>query len=198
MKKTLLLAVYGFVLALPPVQAASINRGDFNVGAGTYDLAGVTNLTAAPTNGEVTLTNGYTINVGSLGLLHNEAYYDGGDLSVIRIDFANAVSAFGLDWLASQANPTLSVFDSGNSLLESLTLDWTTFPLAAGFPFGFIGINVGNNTIAYATIDTPLSGHELYIDNLIYQRVAAVSAPATLPLLAIGGFALAARRRKAA
>lgn len=199
MKKTLLMAVLGLAFALPQVQAASINRVDFSAGAGTYDLTGVPDGTIAPTNGEVTLTNGVVQNVGSAGLLSGQVYYDGNDSSVIRIDFASPASAFGLDWLANNANPTLSVFDSGNSLLESLTLDWTTFPLVPGFPFsnGFIGINVGANAIAYATIDTPLNGNELYIDNLIYQA-AAVPAPATLPLLAIGGLALAARRRKSA
>jgi hypothetical protein len=100
-----------------------------------------------------------------------------------------------LDWDSNRQNPTLSVFDSGNHLLESLTLDWTTFPRSPFFPFGFIGIDVGSNSIAYATIDTPLNGNELFVDNLIYQR-AAVPEPASLSLFAIGALGAASLRRK--
>lgn len=198
LKSPLLTAAIALFLGLSQAEASPILRAAFDVGATTYDLTGATDGSTTATNGDAALSNGVVIG-GSIGPLVAPNYYDGGDSSVIRIDFLNPVSAFGLDWLANNANPTLSVFDSSNTLLESLTLDWTTFLSVGGFPQGFIGLDVGSNAIAYATIDTPLNGNELYVDNLIYQRAAAVPVPATLPLLAIGVAGLAAiRRRKAA
>lgn len=188
----------GLFLSLPPAEASPILRAAFDVGATTYDLTGASFNAVTASNGDATLSNGAVANT-TLGAMVSPTFYDGGDASVIRIDFMNPVSAFGLDWFANNSNPTLSVFDSGNTLLESLTLNWLSFPILYGFPTGFIGLNVGSNTIAYATIDTPLNGDELYVDNLIYQRAAAVPGPATLPLLAIGAAGLATiRRRKAA
>lgn len=196
---TLFSAALGLALGLPQAEASPILRAAFDVGATTYGLTGATIGANTASNGDATLSNG-VVNALSIGAMVAPTYYDGGDTTVIRIDFLTPVSAFGLDWYANRANPTLSVYDSGNTLLESLTLDWTLFPAPLGYPTGFIGLDVGSNSIAYATIDTPLSGNELYVDNLIYQRsAAAVPLPATLPLLAIGAAGLAAiRRRKAA
>lgn len=194
----LLSAVMGVFLSLSQAQASPILRADFDVGATTYALSGATPSSTTAGDGDASLSNGVVFGT-SIGALASPIYYDGFDSSTIRVDFLNPVSAFGLDWIANNANPTLSVFDSSGTLLESLTLDWTTFPLASSFPQGFIGLDVGTNAIAYATIDTPLNGNELYVDNLIYQRVAAVPVPATLPLLAIGAAGLGVlRRRKAA
>ncbi len=190
-------ALLGLVLALPQAEASAILRTGFNPGATNYDLTGATINSATATDGDATLSNG-SVTGFSTGSVLAPSYYDGNDSSVIRIDFLNPVSAFGLDWYANNANPTLSVFNSSNVLLESLTLDWTQFPISASFPIGFIGLNVGSNDIAYATIDTPLNGNELYVDNLIYQRSADVPEPATLPLMLIGalGVIAAIRRRK--
>lgn len=191
-------ALLGLVLTLPQAEASAILRTGFNPGATSYDLTGATSGSATATNGNATLSNG-AVSGSSIGSELAPNYYDGNDSSVIRIDFLNPVSAFGLDWYANNANPTLSVFNSNNILLESLTLDWTQFPKFDGYPIGFIGLNVGSNNIAYATIDTPLDGNELFVDNLIYQRSADVPEPATLPLMFIGtlGVIAAIRRRKA-
>lgn len=192
--KTLVLAL-GLTAACSSAQAAPILRAAFDPSATTYGLAGATLGATTASNGDATLTNGSVVGGGG-GPFVAPIYYDGGDSSVIRIDFATPVSAFGFDWLANNQNPTLSVFDSGNNLLESLTLNWTTFPRLNGiFPFGFIGIDVGSNSIAYATIDTPLNGSEIYLDNLIYQR-AAVPEPASLSLFAIGALGATSLRRK--
>lgn len=191
-------ALLGFVLTLPQAEASAILRTGFNPGATSYDLTNATIGSTTATNGDATLRNG-DVSRGSRGSVLAPSYYDGNDSSVIRIDFLNPVSAFGLDWIAGNANPTLTVFNSSNILLESLTLDWTQFPISRGLPIGFIGLNVGSNEIAYATIDTPLNGNELFVDNLIYQRSATVPEPATLPLMFIGtlGVIAAIRRRKA-
>jgi hypothetical protein len=193
----LIVATFGLVLVLPQAEASPILRAGFDVGATTYNLSGATTGSVTATDGDANLSNGSVASI-TIGSMVSPTYYDGGDSSVIRIDFLNPVSAFGLDWYSNNANPTLSVFDSGNTLLESLTLNWTSFPTIDGFPTGFIGLDVGSNSIAYATIDTPLNGNELYVDNLIYQRTTAVPEPATLPLAAIAAAGLIAiRRRKA-
>lgn len=201
-KKLLSLTSTTVVLALGLTVAGSANatailRADFDPSAHTYGLAGAVTNATTTTNGEVTLVNG-VVRTTTAGNIVAPAYYDGNDASVIRINFSNPVSAFGLDWISFKSNPTLSVFDSSNNLLESLTLDWTAFPVAtaASYPYGFIGLNEGANSIAYATIDTPLNGNELFVDNLIYQTAAvSVPEPASLSLLAIGAALL--RRKQA-
>lgn len=199
MQTTLIAATLGLFLALPHAEASPILRSDFESGATTYDLSGAAFYGVTATNGNATLSNGL-VSGFTIGSMLGPIYYDGADSSVIRIDFLNPVSAFGLDWYSNSANPTLSVFNSNNTLLESLTLNWADFSAVSGYPYGFIGLDVGSNSIAYATIDTPLNGNELYVDNLIYQQTAAVSVPvpATLPLVAIGVAGLIAfGRRKA-
>jgi hypothetical protein len=186
MKKNALFAAAALALSIaaPLAQATAITRANFSSNAVTY------NLSSGVSNGDVTISNGTLMSL-SIGSISGTAYYDGGDSSVIRIDFANPVSAFGLDWYSNSANPTLSVYSSSNTLLESLTLDWTLTNA-----LGFIGINLGSDLIAYATIDTPLNGNELVVDNLTYQRAGTVPAPATLSLLALSGAAMLRARRK--
>ncbi|MFB2937850.1 hypothetical protein ACE1B6_21590 [Aerosakkonemataceae cyanobacterium BLCC-F154] len=176
------------VIGTSSSQAASINRSDFNADAINFNFESTAINNTTATDGNLTVTNGTTLNVGSVGYISGKSYYDGGDSSVIRFDFLNSVSAFGVDFLANNANINLRIFDKTNNLIDSLTLDWTKLP-NAGFPFGFIGLNAGSNLIAYATIDTPLIGNELYIDNIIYQTQTATSVPepvSALGLLAFG------------
>ena len=197
LRNAVIVSILGMTALLPQAEASAILRAEFNPTATTYGLDNAIFGSTTATNGDATLINGSVSTLNSGNLVGN-SYYDGADASVIRINFLNPVAAFGLDWNSNNANPTLSVFNSANVLLESLTLDWTQFPAPDGYPTGFIGLNVGINSIAYATIDTPRNGNELYVDNLIYQRTAAVPVPATLPLLAIGAASLIAiRRRKA-
>ncbi|WP_016951811.1 PEP-CTERM sorting domain-containing protein [Anabaena sp. PCC 7108] len=180
-------------------QAASINRSDFNPDAVNFDFASSAPSSTVATDGNLTVTNGVVLNIGSYGSLNGNTYYDGNDASVIRFDFLNPVSAFGLDFAANNADITLSIFDNVNNLIESLTLDWTTLP---GSPFatGFIGLNAGSNSIAYATIDTPLNGNELYVDNLIYQYQSSptsVPEPASLiGILGLGAFGVTSLRKR--
>ena len=184
--KALVLALA--LAAIGSAQSASIGRAQFDATATSYNFTGAAFASVTATDGHVTATNGIVVpvGIGSTGLA-SPTYNDGGDASVITFSFSSPVSAFGLDWYANRANPTLSVFDSGNNLLESLTLDWTTFPTFSNSPYGFIGLNAGSNSIAYATIDTPLIGGELFVDNLIYQTsAAAVPEPSTFILLAMG------------
>jgi hypothetical protein len=145
-------------------------------------------------DGNLLLSNGYVVDIGSAGTLSGFVYYDGADSSVIRLDFASAVSAVGLDFIVNNQPTTLSLFNSSDQLIESTTLSNIGLPIAGNFPNGFIGLNVGSNVISYATIDTILVGNELYIDNIIYQ--SQVPEPTTLAILALGMLGLASRRFK--
>lgn len=123
------------------------------------------------------------------------AYYDGGDSSVIRFDFVSAISAFGLDFISNNVDTTLSFFDSSNTLIESRTITTDNMEFCFIGTCGYVGIDVGANLISYATIDTPLDGDELWIDNIIYQ-MAEVPEPSTLVIFALGIMGLASRRFK--
>lgn len=185
------------VIGASSVQAASIGRADFDATAVNFDFESATLGSTVATDGNLTATNGVVSKVGSFGLTSGNSYFDGFDSSVIRFDFLNPVSAFGLDFIANNADITLSIFDNGDNLIESLTLDWTTLPIINGFPSSFIGLNAGSNFIAYATIDTPLNGNELFVDNAIYQFAAPIPTPALLPGLIGMGIATWRKRRSA-
>lgn len=167
-------------------QAASISRADFNADAVNFNFESAVLGSSVATEGNLSVTNGVVTNVGTRGLLSGNSYYDGFDSSVIRFDFVNAVSAFGVDFTANNADITLSIFDNADNLINSLTLDFRTLPTAIGFPVGFIGLNAGSNSIAYATIDTPLNGNELFVDNAIYQSTAVPEPASVLGLLGLG------------
>ncbi|HLP90697.1 MAG TPA: PEP-CTERM sorting domain-containing protein [Nostocaceae cyanobacterium] len=177
------------VIGTSSAQAASISRSDFNADAVNFDFESATLGSTDATDGTLTVTNGVVRNRGtSFGLVLGNSYYDGGDSSVIRFNFLNPVSAVGVDFTANVADTTLSIFDSANNLIDSLTLDRTTLPTisATSYPTSFIGLDAGSNLIAYATIDTPLNGNELYIDNIIYQSVAVPEPASMLGLLGVG------------
>ncbi|WP_353931230.1 PEP-CTERM sorting domain-containing protein [Okeanomitos corallinicola TIOX110] len=202
LKKLSMAAAGAAVVTLGAVgnaQAASINRSDFNADAVNFDFESSAPNSTVATDGNVTVTNGRILSVGSIGSVSGNTYYDGADASVIRFDFLNPVSAFGLDFLANNADITLSIFDNANNLIENLTLDWTTLPRAGGFPNGFIGLNAGSNSIAYATIDTPLNGNELYVDNLVYQYATATAVPepaSLIGILGLGAFGVTSLRKR--
>lgn len=188
------------VIGTSSAQASTLNRSDFNANAVNFDFESSALNSTTATDGNLTVTNGRVANIGSIGPLAGKSYYDGADSSVIRFDFLNSVSAVGVDFIAFNNDITLSLFDSANNLINSFTQDWTTLPTAAGFPSGFIGLNAGSNSIAYATIDTPLNGNELYIDNIIYQSVTSTAVPepaSMLGLLGIGAIgAISGIKRK--
>jgi hypothetical protein len=172
------------VISATSAQAASISRAGFNADAVNYNFESATLGATTVTEGNLTITNGRVTNLNA-GTISGKTYYDGADSSVIRFDFLNPVSAVGVDFLANNANVTLSLFNNANTLIDSLTIDSTTLPRVP-FPNGFVGLDVGSNLVAYATIDTPLNGNELYVDNIIYQSVAVPEPASMLGLLSVG------------
>ena len=175
--------------------AGLITRAEFGPSATEYDFTGTSTGQVIVGDGNLSLSNGRVEILGSLGFISGNSYYDGADSSVIRLDFASAVSAVGLDFIVNNQPTTLSLFNSSNLLIETTTLSNIGLPLGGSYPYGFIGLNVGSAIISYATIDTPLIGNELYIDNIIYQS-SSIPEPSTLAILALGIMGLASRRFK--
>ncbi len=188
----------GLGSAVAPAQAAPIARADFGPGEITYDFDMAANGSTTPTDGVLTVSNGATTFVGApFGLLSNLAYRDNGSGAAIRFSFAGAVSAVGVDFISNRSDVTLRLYDAGDTLLDSTTIGWTTLPLGLGFAFptGFVGLDLGLNVIAYATIDTAVTGDGMFLDNVIYQ---STPEPASLALLGLGTLALAGFRRRTA
>lgn len=181
------------LLALPmAANAIPIDRADFDPSAVEYGFDGEALGAIVVGDGFLTVSNGNVANLAR-GDLVVPTYYDGNDASIIRLDFASSISAVGLDFNSNNADTTLYVFDAFDVLIESFTLAVADQFPCGGFRCGFIGIDTGGLNIAYALIDTPLIGNELFIDNIIYQA----PEPGTLALLGIGlaGIGLARRRR---
>lgn len=193
MQKGILSALAIFMtVAATSATAVPVNRSDFGPTAVNFDFTGQPNGALIATDGYLTVSGGVVSGSGpERGDLTNPTYYDGADASVIRLDFLAGAVAVGMDFNSNNADTTLSLFDSLNNLLESFTLPVSSQTPCEGFRCGFIGINFGANAVAYALIDTPLNGNELFIDNIIYQT----PAPNALLLIALGLLGLGFSRR---
>lgn len=185
-------AVLSFLL-MGTANAIPIDRVDFDSSAIEYgfDDASIGDVVAS--DGNLFVTNGVVATIAR-GDLIVPTYYDGNDASVITLEFSSYVSAIGLDFNSNNADTTLSVFDDSFNLIEAFTLATLDQVSCDGFLCGFVGIDVGSNLIAYVTIDTPLNGDELFIDNIIYQ--ASVPEPTTLALLGLGLAGIGFSRKK--
>ncbi len=189
----------GLVLStLPAANAAPIARDSFGPNAVNYNFDGTQFGVTTATDGFMTVSNGVVLNVPNA---ITTSYFDGGDASPIRMDFASPISALGLDFFSNFADTGLGLFDAGNNLLSWLILS-TNQLSGCSIPStnisglcGFIGVDFGSNSVAYALIDTPLQGSELLIDNIIYQTTE-VSEPTTFALMGLGLLGLFLSRRK--
>ncbi|WP_186766542.1 VPLPA-CTERM sorting domain-containing protein [Puniceibacterium confluentis] len=183
-------------------QAATIALNDFGPSAVSYGFDNAVSGAATAGDGFASFSDG---NVSSLnnGPMTGQSYTNNGaggsgPGGFLRIDFASLVSAVGFDGYYNNAPVLFQVFGAAGNLLDSSL----TSPTNYGGISGFFGLDVGANLISYALASVPDRDtiHNLYMDNVIYQQVAAVPLPATLPLilLAIGGMGVTARRRKTA
>lgn len=195
-KKMLKVALSGLVLLVSGfANAGLITRVDFDAGATEFDFTGLAANTVNAGDGNLSISNG-TVALISAGGVISPSYYDGNDASVIRFDFTSLVSAFGLDFYSNNQDTTLSLFDVSNNLIESLTITTSEQYACNGYLCGYVGLDIGSNLISYVTIDTPLIGNELYIDNIIYQTATDVPEPSTLAIFALGVIGVASRRSK--
>ena len=141
---------------------------------------------------------GYVINDYS-GAYNSQGYsiqnnYTSDAFTSIKINFANAVSAFGFNFGASDNNWILKGFDSNNNLLDTYTI-LPTYGSNAGDFFGL----KGNGLISYATVESQDSGDYVFIDNLKYVPETGTKVPepsSVLGLLAVCALGVNSLKRK--
>jgi len=187
MKNFLVLAA--LLMQFGQAQGGVINRADFGPSALSVDFSGGVVGSATYTSGNLTVSGGNIQNSPSIPPLDALKYTnDGGGGNPagapIRLDFATQVSAIGLDAYYNNSPVLFDLYDSTNTLLDSLL----SAPTDYGSISGYLGLNVGADLISYAIFSLPGKPniHNLYIDNIIYQSISSVPEPATLALLGLG------------
>ncbi len=115
----------------------------------------------------------------------------GGDFT---FSFVSEIGVFGVQIGATNVPWTLSAYDSGNNLLESLGI-----PNQVGtqpYPYtGYYGLGFGSDVISYITLSH--GGDDwIVLDDIQYGGGNPVPEPATMLLLGLGLIGIAGARRK--
>ncbi|MGZ8216620.1 PEP-CTERM sorting domain-containing protein [Methylomagnum sp.] len=166
-------------------------------------IAAALGLTFAIPQAEAALFNfSYTSGVGTLaGTLDGTLQADNNTV------FVNSVLDFAtFDGVSGPSLPSIvsaSDFIGASGILATLSLDGSVMDFCAAITtcsddgFGFVPAGlVGNPSVLHVSGVSFGNIDEVY--NSANWSMSAVPVPATLPLLAIGGAALVARRRKTA
>ena len=157
----------------------SLSLGNFStmtLGNVTFSDAGTGDLRIADyTEGGVFGTTGHELST---------RYAQGS----FNIDFTSAVSAFGMIWGAADGAWTMKLFNSSNTLLDTIAIAAQTSPY-----IGFIGAS--DNLISHVEMVGAYADW-VKIDNFAYVTGQPIPEPATMFLLGSGLVGIAGFRRK--
>lgn len=194
------LATVCLMFVAPIANATSVNLAFFGPTPETVDFSGGVAGQAVYVDGIVTVTGGNVVTGVSVANMPTPNYTNNGGGGnpaggVLRIDFATAVSAVGMDVHYNNSPVQLRLFDSLNNLLDSIMGSPTNY----GTITGFLGLDVGANLVSYALVDVPaVNSHDLYIDNIVYQAQGVPDEASMLGLLGLSLVGVALFRRKIA
>jgi len=209
MKSKLLAVTTGSILLLAAsaanfAQAGAISSGAFSGGenlidfesfavppAGPFMHMGVTFSEASSGSG----SPGWRV-INNLFVGGSEVLGDNAGISDITLDFAMAFDRIGLDVGLGPATYDVSFFDTGLSLLGTVTIG----PFANSVANGFAGWEDAGGISRLQIIETSGENNRVGgLDNIRFENVNAVPEPGTLALFGLGLAGLGvARRRKAA
>ncbi len=158
--------------------------------AGTYSTYTSQGVTFTTDSGAAYIDGAFANNYNTFGQsLHN--CYCGNSFGQVTMTFATPVSGVGFFWGASDAQWTLSAYDSTNTLLESFLLPITQTSNAGDF------VGLKDPGIAYAVLSGPSSDY-IFIDD-VTGIPGGVPEPATWAMMVAGlgllGGALRTARR---
>lgn len=190
--------------------AVPIERNDFNPTAINYGFDDLNTGTQTATWGDLTITNGIVLSFTDqlpTGMTNpNTYYYEPGENELL-LDFSSPVSAMGMSIMSKCSDVgtrdkiTLNIFNDLGTLLESKTIAVATLPIyTMGDPelnqeyyYGFIGLDIGSNGVAYAK----MNGSKFHIDEVIYQKISEnpVPEPSTMLLVGLGMIGITVLKR---